>query len=122
VKKNFSFYGLVALNVHYDKWVQSVMLKSGFQLLAGKNVAHSRVELDLLCSSIEEVEVSKLESNPLSHFTNELVAALDILRVGPWKMIVFFKDVANLHYCTNQCCGSMTFWGGSGSGSADPCL
>jgi hypothetical protein len=21
-----------------------------------------------------------------------------------------------------QCCGSMTFWGGSGSGSADPCL
>jgi hypothetical protein len=22
----------------------------------------------------------------------------------------------------NQCCGSMTFWGGSGSGSADPCL
>jgi hypothetical protein len=22
----------------------------------------------------------------------------------------------------NQCCGSMTFWGGSRSGSADPCL
>jgi hypothetical protein len=22
----------------------------------------------------------------------------------------------------NQCCGSMTFWGGSGSGSAYPCL
>jgi len=22
----------------------------------------------------------------------------------------------------NQCCGSMTFWGGSGSGFADPCL
>ncbi len=22
----------------------------------------------------------------------------------------------------HQCCGSMTFWGGSGSGSADPCL
>ncbi len=22
----------------------------------------------------------------------------------------------------NQCCGSMTFWDGSGSGSADPCL
>ncbi len=28
-------------------------------------------------------------------------------------------------HCFNpakQCCGSMTFWGGSGSGSADPCL
>ncbi len=50
-----------------------------------------RVELDLLCSSIEEVEVSELESNPLSHFTNKLVAALDILGVGPWKMIVFLK-------------------------------
>ncbi len=24
--------------------------------------------------------------------------------------------------CGNQCCGSMTFWCGSGSGSADPCL
>ncbi len=22
----------------------------------------------------------------------------------------------------SQCCGTMTFWGGSGSGSADPCL
>jgi hypothetical protein len=21
-----------------------------------------------------------------------------------------------------QCCGSLTFWGGSGSGSTDPCL
>ncbi len=25
-------------------------------------------------------------------------------------------------FCLNQCCGSVTFWGGSGSGSADPCL
>jgi hypothetical protein len=25
-------------------------------------------------------------------------------------------------YQNDQCCGSMTFWGGSGSGSADPCL
>jgi hypothetical protein len=24
--------------------------------------------------------------------------------------------------CCSQCCGSMTFWGGAGSGSADPCL
>jgi hypothetical protein len=24
--------------------------------------------------------------------------------------------------CFKQCCGSMPFWGGSGSGSADPCL
>ncbi len=23
---------------------------------------------------------------------------------------------------SSQCCGSMTFWSGSGSGSADPCL
>jgi hypothetical protein len=68
---------------------KSMILGSGFQLLAGQNVAHSRVELDLLSSSIEEVEVSELESNPLSHFSNKLVAAFDILRVGPWKMIVF---------------------------------
>ncbi len=60
-----------------------------------------RVELDLLCSSIEEVEVSELESNTLSHFTNKLVAALDILGVGPWKMICFLKDAANIHYYTN---------------------
>ncbi len=25
-------------------------------------------------------------------------------------------------HASNQCCGSMTFWCGSGSGSADPCL
>jgi hypothetical protein len=56
--------------------------------------------MDLLCSSIEEVEVSELESNPLSHFTNKLVAALDIFGVSPWKMS-FLKDATNLHYCTN---------------------
>ncbi len=28
-----------------------------------------------------------------------------------------------LHFCCRQqCCGSMTFWGGSGFGSSDPCL
>ncbi len=27
-----------------------------------------------------------------------------------------------LIFTFNQCCGSMTLWGGSGSGSADPCL
>jgi hypothetical protein len=27
-----------------------------------------------------------------------------------------------LFEATFQCCGYMTFWGGSGSGSADPCL
>ncbi len=27
-----------------------------------------------------------------------------------------------LIYTCDQCCGSMTFWGGSRSGSADPCL
>ncbi len=27
-----------------------------------------------------------------------------------------------LNLWKKQCCGSMTFWGGSGSGSADPCL
>ncbi len=35
-------------------------------------------------------------------------------RVFAWFSIHIFP------FC--QCCGSMTFWGGSGSGSADPCL
>ncbi len=34
--------------------------------------------------------------------------------LNPW--IYFFS------FCCGQCCGSMTFWGGSGSGSADPRL
>jgi hypothetical protein len=35
------------------------------------------------------------------------------------------KDILNLirsDISCIQCCGSMTFWGGSGSGFADPCL
>ncbi len=33
-------------------------------------------------------------------------------------IIHYLKDLCPL----KQCCGSMTFWGGSGSGYADPCL
>ncbi len=29
---------------------------------------------------------------------------------------------SDLSWCQNHCCGSMTFWCGSRSGSADPCL
>ncbi len=52
------------------------------------------------------------------------------LAVSKWtKKNVWFPSFhdncckADVHY-SNQCCGSMTFWGGSGSGSgsADPCL
>ncbi len=32
------------------------------------------------------------------------------------------KIFSLIYVSWNQCCGSMTFWGGSGSGSADPCL
>ncbi len=35
----------------------------------------------------------------------------------------FFKNCeSHARFCLNQCYRSMTFWGGSGSGSADPCL
>ncbi len=34
----------------------------------------------------------------------------------------FCRKGKNLFYAWKQCCGSMTFWGGSGSGSSDPCL
>jgi hypothetical protein len=34
-----------------------------------------------------------------------------------------FGDTLYVRFRTvRQCCGSMTFWGGSGSGSADPCI
>ncbi len=32
------------------------------------------------------------------------------------------RDLTLWRHYNKQCCGSMTFWGGSGSGSADPCL
>ncbi len=42
---------------------------------------------------------------------------------------ILFADLGNSWcgallsvYTVNQCCGSMTFWCGSGSESADPCL
>jgi hypothetical protein len=31
------------------------------------------------------------------------------------------NSLLNPHHCCEQCCGSMTFWGGSRSGSADSC-
>ncbi len=31
-------------------------------------------------------------------------------------------QIRNTEGICKQCCGSMTFWGGSGSGSSDPCL
>ncbi len=48
-----------------------------------------------------------------------------------WTSMKDFQDIEeassplkeNIQYRTSkQCCGSMTFWGGSGSGSSDPCL
>ena len=41
---------------------------------------------DSLGSAIEEVEVSELESDPLTQLSYELVAALDVLGVGAWVM------------------------------------
>ncbi len=38
---------------------------------------------------------------------------------GDSPMFSMFRHWSKTKY---QCCGSMTFWGGSGSGSADPCL
>ncbi len=35
---------------------------------------------------------------------------------------VFLLAIDSHLYSFEQCCESMTFWGGSGSGSADPCL
>ena len=40
------------------------------------------------------------------------------LGLGPSTVAFSFSH----NMSKNQCCGSMTFWGGSGSGSADPCL
>jgi hypothetical protein len=38
------------------------------------------------------------------------------------EIISYEIDFLTLSYSLSRCCGSMTFWGGSGSGSADPCL
>ncbi len=46
------------------------------------------------------------------------------------RLILALKKYANSLFIhenvgqmgSSQCCGSMTFWGGSGFGSADPCL
>jgi hypothetical protein len=35
---------------------------------------------------------------------------------------ILYNIMCLLQPYSDQCCGSMTFWGGSGSGSADPCL
>jgi hypothetical protein len=42
---------------------------------------------------------------------------------GPFVDVCIEAGVpAEANRYTEQCCGSMTFWCGSGSGSADPCL
>jgi hypothetical protein len=38
------------------------------------------------------------------------------------KLTLYRQLSAERAHACLQCCGSMTFWGGSGSGSADPCL
>ena len=38
------------------------------------------------------------------------------------KTNFFLKVIVVITLWRYQCCGSMTFWGGSGSGSSDPCL
>ncbi len=39
-----------------------------------------------------------------------------------WRFLMSRRSRPVLYISWDQCCGSMTFWGGSGSGSADPCL
>jgi hypothetical protein len=38
------------------------------------------------------------------------------------ELVITFFCCKKPKTITVQCCGSITFWGGSGSGSADPCL
>ena len=42
--------------------------------------------------------------------------------LGPWRVILPVFQVSIKIYPFELCCGFMTFWGGSGSGSANPCL
>ncbi len=56
--------------------------------------------------------------------TNQFIP---MLRIRMRMRILGFVPLTNGSGCgsgrsKNHCCGSMTFWGGSGSGSADPCL
>jgi hypothetical protein len=41
---------------------------------------------------------------------------------GGTPQVRYLRTPHLVRCCVDQCCGSTTFWGGSGSGSADPCL
>ncbi len=59
----------------------------------------------------------------LRHLYLHLLAQRSLPDAGLWSPRKLYpRCLLHPFSNSNQCCGSMTFWGGSGSGSADPCL
>ncbi len=51
-----------------------------------------------------------------------LPCLFSIYRLLTVRFPIWYWSALDISYPFQQCCGSMTFWGGFGSGSADPCL
>ncbi len=72
---------------------------------------------------IPDPEVKKTPASDPQHWRS--FSSLFHLPISSSMQIELLLCVSNRYFIylkPNQCCGSMTFWCGSGSGSADPCL
>jgi hypothetical protein len=100
----------------FDSFMYCYYLRDGSSSLASQLAGEFIVELRLHSTHL---------SDSGTHVKSPIQTTSDPRWIGshPDENENEQKNLLNL--CTNfsnQCCGSMTFWGGSGSGTADPCL